>query len=128
MYDFYESITKPPFSPPGLIYPIAWSILYPLIFITYGICIYKVIEKEGSYLLIGLIIVNLILNFAFTPVFSGIRQFELGSIIAIMLFFSAIWIAYLMLDVSITLATLQLPYIAWLFFACYLSIGVALLN
>lgn len=38
MRSIYESLIKPPFSPPAMVFPIVWTILY----IIMGICSYKV--------------------------------------------------------------------------------------
>jgi tryptophan-rich sensory protein len=132
MYEFFDSIAKPPLTPPAITYPIAWSILYPLIFITYGYTTYKIYSSKFSntedLLLIGLMLTNLMLNFSYTPIFSGMRAYGWGSLISVLLVITAAAIAVLMYRHSPVLSYLQLPYIFWLIFASYLSIGIAFLN
>lgn len=121
----YDSLNKPAFAPPKLAFPIAWSILYILMGISYGIISEKNLNDPKSkflyYLQLG---VN-----ALWSIFFFIFKWRL---------FAFIWI--LLLDVLVILMTidfykknklaglLQIPYIIWILFATYLNWGFYTLN
>lgn len=117
----YTSLNQPPLSPPGIIFPIVWSILYLLMGISYFL--YRK-ENEKNYLYYLQLVVNLVWPILF---------FTLK-----LRFFSIIWIlilAYLIYRLIIEWkdkkkisAYLLIPYFIWTIFATYLNIGVFLLN
>ena len=115
------SLNQPPLSPPSIIFPIVWSILYLLMGISYFLYRKEYKKNYLYYLQLG---VNLIWPILF---------FTLK-----LRFFSIIWIlilAYLIYRLIIEWknkkkisAYLLIPYLIWTTFATYLNIGVFLLN
>lgn len=124
----YESLKKPLLSPPGYVFPIAWSILYILIAISAYLFDKKIDDKEIR--IKGLIIyyIGLFFNAFWTLFFFSLD----------MKVFASIWLAILYLvSVSNYLiffknnkisGYLLLPYLAWLIFALYLNVGTCILN
>ncbi|MBE6148871.1 MAG: tryptophan-rich sensory protein [Firmicutes bacterium] len=122
--DTYQIINKPPFSPPGIVFPIVWSILYILM----GISLYAIIKDKCNKKSINLFLAQLLINLIWPFLFFN---FELY-------YFSALWIliliyyVYLMtrnfLSIKKIAGYLQFPYLIWLIFALYLNLGVAFLN
>lgn len=122
----YRGYIQPPLSPPGIVFPIVWSIL----FILMGISIYiiseaKSYDKEKSYLLY---FIQLFVNAFWTLFFFGFK----------LTLFSFFWILFLIILVTFMIiefykinkkaAYLQIPYLLWLIFASYLNLGIYLLN
>lgn len=117
----YNTLIKPPFSPPAITFPIVWSILYLLIGISYYL-FRKDNERSNLYIL------NLVFNFTW-PFFFFTFKWH---------FFSLLWI--LILDISLVFlikefynkkrisAYLLIPYLIWLIIATYLNIGIFILN
>ena len=126
--DLYKTVERPPFSPPGIVFPIVWSVLYILM----GISLYIIwnsgdiyADKTGAYTLFGF---QLFLNLIWSPVFFSARQYLLAFLILVIL-----WIAVLLMIISFYkiskhAALLQIPYLIWITIAGYLNIGVYLLN
>ena len=124
----YESLKKPLLSPPGYVFPIAWSILYILIAISAYLFDKKIDDKEIR--IKGLIIyyIGLFFNAFWTLFFFSLD----------MKVFASIWLAILYLvSVSHYLiffknnkisGYLLLPYLAWLIFALYLNVGICIIN
>ena len=121
----YNTLNKPPLSPPGFIFGIVWTILYILMGISYGILDNKNLMDEKINKIYYLqLIVNLI-----WPILFFVFKWRL---------FSAIWIILLVILVIKMIidfyrknklsAYLQIPYLLWTIFATYLNIGVYLLN
>ena len=121
----YEMLKKPPFAPPGFIFPIVWTILYILMGVSYGIL--KTNNKVDNeinliyYLQLG---VN-----ALWSIFFFIFKWRL---------FSFLWIILLAILVFIMIikfynknkvaGLLQIPYLLWVLFASYLNLGFYILN
>ena len=126
--DLFETVEKPPLSPPAWLFPVAWTILYVLM----GVASYRVFtartgsaEKNRALLFYG---IQLAFNFFWTLIF-----FNLGAY-----WFAFVWLAALLALIVVTTvkfrridrpaAYLMLPYIVWVIFAGYLNFGLALLN
>ncbi len=127
MQDF-EQISKPSLAPPGWLFPIVWTILFTLM----GIACYLVITanasiKEQSSAL-KFYALQLIFNFFWSIWFFNLKAY----------WFAFVWlIALLILIIATTVkfwriskpaGILMLPYIAWVTFAGYLNLGIALMN
>ena len=124
----FEQISKPALSPPGWLFPIVWSIL----FILMGIASYLVvtsnanIKEQGSAL--KFYAIQLIFNFFWSIWFFNLQAY----------WFAFVWlVALLILIIATTVkfwriskpaCLLMLPYIAWVLFAGYLNLGIALIN
>ncbi|MBE6138692.1 MAG: tryptophan-rich sensory protein [Firmicutes bacterium] len=122
---FYSSLEKPPLSPPGILFPIAWSILYILMGVSLYIVSESDIKKEENYLIY---IIQLVVNSLWTLLFFGFN----------LQFLSFLWILLLIVLVVVMIVSfyqtnkvaglLQIPYLLWLVFAAYLNLGIYILN
>ena len=121
----YNTLQKPPLSPPGFIFGIVWSILYLLMGIAYGMLVYKgKSDAEVSKIYWTQLIVNLL-----WPILFFVFKLRL---------FSSIWIIILLILVinmvikfykkDKIIGYSQIPYLLWIMFATYLNIGVYILN
>ena len=124
--DVYRSLNRPPLSPPGIIFPIIWTIL----FILMGISIYRIMMTNNSKRSEARLIyfIQLILNALWTPIFFGFRNYFLGFLWIIMLIILVITMIILFNKMDKISAYLNIPYLIWLVFALYLSFGVFILN
>lgn len=122
----YESTVKPPLTPPSILFPIVWSILFLLMTISAGMIFKSNDMKRQSALLIYYI--QLIFNFGWCVFFFGFQLY----------FFSFIWLVVLWLLVLAMIVyfyrikkiagIIQIPYLLWLTFAAYLNIMIWILN
>jgi len=121
----YSTLIKPPFSPPAILFPIVWTILYTLMGISYGILENKGENDKKTNLIYFL---QLFVNYAWSFIYF---TFELR-------LFAFIWIILLGILVTImiyefykkdkTAGLLQIPYLIWIIFASYLNFSTYLLN
>jgi len=126
--DIYDKYNLPVLSPPSIIFPIVWTILYTLM----GISAYLIFvsnadrnQKANALFLYGL---QLFINFFWTIIFFNLE----------MLFFAFLWIILLWIVVFLMISSflkinklagiLQIPYLIWITFATYLNIGIYILN
>lgn len=122
----YNALIKPPISPPSIIFPIAWSSIYLLLGISYYLI--KKDEIRTNNRLKVLYYTQLIVNYLWSIIFF-IFKFRL---------LASAWI--IILDILVFLmikeirhekrvsAYLNIPYLIWILFATYLTIGIYLLN
>ena len=123
-YIDYSLIEKPALSPPKLAFPIAWSILYLLIGISYYIYRKNNYDKKT----IQIYHIGLILNALWSIIFFvlKLRLLSIIWIIALIIITIILFINYKKQN-KIS-AYLLIPYIIWLIYATYINIGVYLLN
>ena len=121
----YNSLQKPPFAPPSIVFPIVWTILYVLMGVSYGILKSNDLVDSDINRIYYL---QLFFNFLW-PIAFFVLKWRL---------FSALWIVVLAVLIMVMIARfynkkpvaglLQIPYLLWTVFATYLNIGVYLLN
>lgn len=126
--DIYSKINRPPLSPPGIVFPIVWSVLYTLM----GISLYLVWNKDAdsdqSRTAFIWFAVQLFLNFIWSPVFFGAQNYLTAFIILILLWLSVIFMIISFYKISKPAALLQIPYFIWITFAGYLNLAIYILN
>ena len=125
---WYAFLNKPPFSPPNWIFGPVWTILYALIGISAYLIWrrYRFSKKSLSFWYFFL--VQLILNFFWTPLFFGLKWLAVSAAeILIMWYF-----IYLTIKegckLSETASYLLIPYLAWVTFASLLNVSILILN
>ena len=115
----YQDLNKPPLSPPGITFPIVWTILY----IIMGYSFYKQ-NEQNKHIYYTQLIVNLLWSIFFF-VFKWYLFSSLWIILLIILVIIMIKNFYEENEISVLL---NIPYLIWLIFAAYLSFGVYFLN
>ncbi len=125
-FNIYNTIDKPFLSPNKIVFPIVWSVLYILM----GISLYivsesKYLNKDKSYLLY---ILQLLVNSVWPLFFFKFRLFFVSFLIVLLLIYLVIKLILEFYKINKLAAYLQIPYLLWLIFASYLSLGVFLLN
>lgn len=119
----YSQIIKPPLSPPALVFPVTWGILYALM----GISAYM-IYKTGKNSPLKIYIFQLAVNFSWSIIFFRFKLFTFAAIVSIILFLLVGIMIFAFSKVRKTSALLNIPYLLWSAFAAYLSTGVCILN
>ncbi len=124
--DTYKEIVKPPLSPPSIVFPIVWSILYVLIGL--GAYVLSGERTKLSSAALKVYLINLVFNSLWQLIFFRLEAYNLAAIwlgIIVLLTFILVFLAY---KINKKAFLLFLPYLIWVCFALYLSIGVAVLN
>lgn len=124
----YASITKPPLSPPAILFPIAWTILYTLMGISSYLILTKADDSPSASRAKNLYFYQLVVNFLWSFFFFNFQWY----------FFSFLWILLLwglvaamiktFTNISKVAAYINIPYLIWLTFAAYLNLGAWWLN
>jgi tryptophan-rich sensory protein len=122
--DWYQSLAKPSFNPPNWVFAPVWSILYIIIGVV-GARTWLTLRRSMA---MRLWFAQLVFNFAWSPVFFGLKDptsavnIILGLLISVAGFIAVSW------RQDRTAALLFLPYLAWVAFATALNAAIIALN
>ena len=121
----FDMLEKPPLSPPAILFPIVWTILYVLMGVSYGLVKDRSTPDSTDslvyYLQLG---VNLL-----WPVAFFVLKWRLFAFFWLLLLDALVIIMALRFcRKDKTAGRLQIPYTIWVLFATYLNFGVWILN
>ncbi len=123
---FSEKFSQSALTPPDWLFPIVWTILFALMGVGAAI-VFKSQDNSRGYAL-TVYGVQLIFNFFWSILFFIGNIFQASFVwiaILILLVFSMIIMFY---RISKPAGYMQIPYLLWLIFACYLNYVVCVLN
>ena len=124
---YTETAVQPPLSPPPILFPIVWAVLYALM----GIGAARVsLTEPGPERSRGLnlFIVQLVVNFFWSLIFFNLSAYGFALFWLCLLWVLASWMTLAFYQVDSIAAWLQIPYLIWLTFAAYLNAGTWVLN
>ena len=127
-YTSYQELIKPSWSPPGWLFGPVWSVLYILIAISFGKVFLMAWRKEVPFIIALPFILNLIFNFAFTPIQFGLRNNLLAATDIILVLVTLIWSMISILPYLRWVTLIQIPYLLWVSFATVLQLTITYLN
>ena len=124
----FNMLNKPSLSPPGIVFPIVWSILYILM----GIASYLVITTGSGNNKVKEALVYYGLQLLFNFLWS-IWFFSFGWYLFAFIWLLLLWVLIFntmasFYDINKTSAYLLIPYLLWVTFAGYLNFAVYLMN
>lgn len=124
---YKETIIKPPLSPPAIVFPIAWVILYALMGI--GIArIYTYDDTKERTTSVYLYLFQLFFNFCWSIVFFNFQAFGFAFFWLVAMWLLILWMTVSFYKIDKIAAYMQIPYLLWVLFAGYLNYGVWMLN
>lgn len=124
---YSEMVVKPSLSPPDIVFPIVWSILYALMGIG-AAQVWRMPGSEARSRSLLLFLVQLTVNFFWSLIFFNLQAFGFALIWLILLWLLILGMILSFRKVDPFAALLQIPYFIWVSFAIYLNAGVWLLN
>ncbi len=118
--DWYKQLDKPGWTPPGWLFPVAWTVLYVLM----AYAAWRVWDRAGLSLALGVWMVQLVFNAGWLAVFFGMRRpaLALAELAALWLLIAVMIVAFARIDPIAAL--LLAPYIAWVSFAGALNADI----
>lgn len=126
--NMFDEITKPKLTPPGYLFPIAWTILYTLMGISSGIIYRKNKQKNKEDSSLVIYAISLFFNCVWSIIFFNARSYLFAFIWLIILWGLILTTIIKYFKINKLAATLQIPYLMWVTFAGYLNLAVFLLN
>ena len=122
----YSSINKPALSPPGILFPIVWTILYILM----GISSYIIYESSNPMRESALrtYALQLFFNFYWSIIFFRFNLFFTAFVCLLTLIFLIVKMIRQFYRNKPIAAYLQIPYLLWCLFAAYLNFMIFRMN
>ena len=121
-----DMITRPPLTPPAIVFPIAWTILYILMGIaSYFVFVSDSPLKESALKVYG---IQLAFNFFWSIFFFNAGAYLFSFFWLLVMWFLIIVSTLIFYAIDKKSAYLMLPYLIWVTFAGYLNLGVYILN
>jgi len=127
-YNWYSTLIKPSWSPPGWIFGPVWTFLYLLIAISFGKVFLMGWKKEISFIVILPFILNLIFNFSFTYFQFGLKNNLLAAIDILLVLGTLVWLMATIYPYAKWITYIQIPYLLWVSFASILQLTITYLN
>ncbi|UFZ07094.1 tryptophan-rich sensory protein [Bradyrhizobium ontarionense] len=121
---WYGSLIKPPFNPPNWLFPIAWTVLYILV----AVAGWRTYERVESGAVMQVWWGQLLLNFAWSPVFFTAHLMWVALGIIVSMFVLIVTFIVLQWRADRIAALLFVPYACWVAFASVLNLSLNLLN
>ena len=124
---WYAPLAKPAFQPPAWVFGTIWPILYTLLGIALAIILAEPPSKErtnGLWLFGG----QLALNFAWSPVFFGLRMIDVALVVIVAMLVLALATARQFRRIRPLAGWLMLPYLMWLCLATALNYETGKIN
>ena len=125
----YSNLVKPIFSPPPIVFPIVWTILYILMGIaSYKVYVLKYYNIDVSSALF-VYAIQLLLNFLWTFIFFGFKLYGLAFLeLVVLVLFVMLTIKRFYKKAGKKAAILLLPYLIWIIYAGVLNFFIWMLN
>src|SRR5438309_7570373 len=124
---WFDGLAEPTFMPPGWAFGVVWPILYALMGIALAIIVAEPPSPRRQAAL-TLFFAQLVLNFAWSPIFFAAHDIRLAKVIIFAMTALAAAAAGQFLRLRKPAGLLLIPYLAWLIFATMLNVAIEQLN
>lgn len=121
----YATLYQPPLAPPGWVFPVVWTVLYVLM----GVASYLIVqnptgEARGSALCYY--VVQLVVNLLWPVIFFRFEAYATAFFWLVLLWYLVFVTYQKFSELNRVAGLLLLPYLAWLTFAGYLNLAIAI--
>lgn len=130
-YSWYSQLVKPSWAPPSWLFGPVWTVLYAIIAVSFGTVFYKAFTKQIPWIVTLPFALNLLFNFAFTPIQFGLKNNLLAAVDILLVLGTLIWALIAIWHASSELrwvAYVNIPYLLWVTFATCLQLTITYLN
>lgn len=130
-YNWYSQLIKPSWSPPSWLFGPVWTVLYAIIIVSFGTIFYKTFSGKIPWIVALPFVLNLIFNFAFTPLQFGLKNNLFAAVdillvlVTLIWALTALWYAFPNLHWAVYA---NIPYLLWVSFATVLQLTITYLN
>ena len=124
--EWYLSLQKSSLTPPNIVFPIVWNILFVLM----AIAAWRVSEKQRQKLsyAVALFIIQLGFNVLWSYLFFGLQRPDLAMIDILILWTLILFTVLIFYRIDKLAGALLIPYLTWVGFAIYLNYTIYILN
>jgi tryptophan-rich sensory protein len=122
--DWYASLNKPEWNPPGWIFGPVWTALYLMM----AVAAWLVWRRDGWRRPLWRYFMQLVLNAAWTPVFFGAHELGWALVVILVLWLAILVTAVGFFNISKPAGWMLVPYLAWVTFAAFLNFTLWRMN
>mgnify|MGYP003421664889 CR=1 len=130
-YNWYSQLIKPFWAPPSWLFGPVWSVLYAIIAVSFGTVFYKAFTGKLPWMVALPFALNLLFNFAFTPIQFGLKNNLLSSVDILLVVATLVWALLALWHAAPELRWViyvNIPYLLWGMFATCLQLTITYLN
>ena len=127
-YNWYQQLAKPSWAPPAWLFGPVWTVLYLIIALTFGYTGYLFLKGTIPSHVLMPFILNLVFNFAFTPIQFGLRNNWLASLDILLVLGTLVWALAAIHPHATWVAYANIPYALWVTFASVLQLAISIAN
>lgn len=125
---WYESLTKPTFTPPNEVFGPVWFVLYLLMGIALYLVWSKGLENDEAKAAVIVFGIQLFFNLLWSIVFFGLQSPILGLLVIVLLWVGIFFTIRRFYPISKVAAWLLVPYLLWVTYAGAVNLGIVFLN
>lgn len=127
-YTWYRKLKKPSWSPPSWLFGPVWTVLYILIAVSFGSAFIMASQRRIPFIVVLPFILNLVFNFAFTPIQFGLKNNYIAAIDILLVVGTLLWSMAVIYLYASWITYIQIPYLLWGSFATVLQLTITYLN
>lgn len=127
-YTDYQEYKKPTWAPPAWVFGPVWALLYLFIAISFGYVGYEYFANRLPLIVVVAFALNLIFNFAFTPIQFKLRNLGLATIDILLVLITLGWALFTIYPFLPWVTYINIPYLLWVTFATFLQITITFMN
>jgi benzodiazapine receptor len=126
--EWYNNLAKPSWTPAPSTISLIWMILYPMIVASVGFMFLQAFRGKVTWKVALPFALNLIANFLFMPMFSGLRSVPLAAVDILIVWTTILWCVTVVWPVYKWVAVAQVPYFVWVSIASVLQLSITVTN
>lgn len=126
--EWYDGLVKPSWTPEPATIGTIWSILYPVILVTFGIVFVQAARGRLPWTVALPFAVNLVANLVFTPIQFRLRNLPLAAADILVVLATIPWMMAAVWRHHPWVALAQVPYLAWVAIATVLQFSITWWN
>lgn len=126
--EWYSSLTKPSWTPAPSTISLIWTLLYPIILISFGFVFVQAFRRKVGWNVALPFAINLVANLLFMPIFAGLRNVPLAAADIVIVWATVLWCMVAVWPFYKWVGAAQVPYFVWVSVATVIQLSITWTN
>ena len=126
--EWYNTLAKPSWTPAPSTIGLIWTILYPIIVVSFGYVFVQAVRRKLPWLVALPFAINLLSNLVFTQIQFGMRNLPLAAVDILVVWSTILWMMISIWRRYRWVALAQVPYFVWVSIATVLQLSITAMN
>lgn len=126
--EWYSSLTKPSWTPAPSTISLIWTLLYPIILISFGFVFVQAFRRKVGWNVALPFAINLVANLLFMPIFAGLRNVPLAAADIVIVWATILWCMVAVWPFYKWVGAAQVPYFVWVSVATVIQLSITWTN